>query len=131
MEDYGIFPSDGDNIRLALAPRVIQNAAYLPTAGWPPYRDLYGRDHPAPLLYEASQIAGLGALGHRATYNRTEGRDIVSIALAAAGAEQVDPAEWLMMNEKGDLYSPMVLIDDVVYRIPPRLVRGRCNLGGP
>ena len=36
-----------------------------------------------------------------------------------------------MVNEKGDLSSPIVLRDYVVYRIPPRLVRDRRNLGGP
>ena len=85
MADCGIFPSNDDNIRLALAPREIQNASFLPTAGWPPLWDLYGCGSPAPLLYEASEIAGPGALGHRATYNRTEGRDIVSRTPCGSG----------------------------------------------
>ena len=128
---YGISPSNDDNGRLALAPRDIQNATYLPTAGWPPSWDLYGCVHPAPVLYEASQIVGLGALDYRTTHNRSGRRDIVSRALAAAGAEQVDPSEWLTMNEKGGLYSPMVLLVSAVHRIPTRPVRGHCNLGGP
>ena len=36
MEEYGIFPSNDDNIQLALAPEDVQNATYLPAAGWPP-----------------------------------------------------------------------------------------------
>ena len=130
MEDYGIFLSNEVNIRSALVPQDIQAATSLPTAGWPPYRDLYRRDPPALLLYEASQIAGLGAVDPRTTYHRAEGKDIVSRALKAAGAERADPAQWLMMNEKVNMYSPMALLDYVVYRIPTRIVRGRCNLGG-
>ena len=37
MENYGVFPSYDDHIRLALAPHDVQNATYLSTAGWPPY----------------------------------------------------------------------------------------------
>ena len=48
MEHYGIFPSNGDHIRLALELRDIQNATYIPVAGWPPYRDVFGCDPPAP-----------------------------------------------------------------------------------
>ena len=36
-----------------------------------------------------------------------------------------------MMDEKGDLYSPMVGLDFVVYRIPSRLARGHSNYNGP
>ena len=56
-EDYGIFPSNGDNVRLALAPQDVQSATYLSTAGWAPYWDLYTCVPPAPLLHEDSQIA--------------------------------------------------------------------------
>ena len=34
MEDYGVFSLNGDNVRLALAPRDVQNGAYLPIAVW-------------------------------------------------------------------------------------------------
>ena len=77
MGDYGIVSSRADHIRLALAPRDTQNATYLPAAGWPPYRDLYGRDSPAPFSYEASQTAELGTVRHRTTYSRATGTDIV------------------------------------------------------
>ena len=43
-EDYGLFASDEDNIRLALAPQDIQNTQGLPMAGWPPYQDLFRHD---------------------------------------------------------------------------------------
>ena len=36
-----------------------------------------------------------------------------------------------MMNEKGELFSPTVVIDFAAYRIPTRHVREHCNLGGP
>ena len=54
MEDYGIFLSNEDNIPSALVPQDIQTATSLPTATWQPYQDLYGRDPPVLLLYEAS-----------------------------------------------------------------------------
>ena len=103
MEDYGLFESNEDSIRLALAPQDPQNAMDLPTAGWPSYQELYRCDPPVPALYGNSQIAGLEAVGHRATCNRQAGRDIVPRALDAAGAERVDASEWLMMNEQGDM----------------------------
>ena len=124
MEDYGIFPSNDDHVRVALVPQDFQNATFLPVAGWPPYLALCGRDPPAPVSSEAPQIAELGDLDYRATYNRVAGADIAPSALAAAGAERVDPSEWPMMNEQGDLYSPAVLLDYEVYRLPPRRVRG-------
>ena len=130
-EDYGICPSNDDNVRVALVSQDVQNAFHLATAGWPPYRGLYGRAAPAPFLRKDSQIAGLGALGHRATYNRAEGRDIVSRALATVGAEKVGPAGWLMMDERGDLFSPMVGLDFAVCRISTFLVRDHCNFYGP
>ena len=107
------------------------DARYLPTAGRPPLWGFFGCVFPAPLLYEAVRIAGLDALDHLATYNRADGGDIVSRAPATASAEEVDSVEWRMMNEKVDLFSPMVGLDFAVYRIPTRLVRERCNLGGP
>ena len=110
-EDYGISPSTDDHVRLALAPRDIQNATFLPAAGWPPFRDPFGRGPPAPVLFAASRIAELGDLDFRATRNRAAGTDIVS------SAAQVDPSEWLVMNEKGDLCSPMTLLDYAVYRL--------------
>ena len=60
MEDYGIFASNEDDIRLALVPEDIQDAIDLPAEGWPPYQDLYRRDPPVPVLYDAPQNAGLG-----------------------------------------------------------------------
>ena len=71
----------------------MQNAAYLPAAGWPPYRDLYERDPPSPSLREASQTAEIVDLGYRTTYNRAAGTDIVSGALAATG-----PNELIRLN---------------------------------
>ena len=77
------------------------------------------------------RIARLGDLDFRTVYHCEEGRDVVSRALAAAGAVRVDPAEWTMMNETGDLYSPMSTLDYVVYRLSPRRVRERCKSAGP
>ena len=36
-----------------------------------------------------------------------------------------------MMNEKGDMYSPLMVSDFVVYRLPTRLIREHCNSNGP
>ena len=109
----------------------MQHATYLPTAGRPPYWDLYSCVHPAPSLHEDSQIAGLALIDPRTTYNRAERQHIVSRALAAVGAEKVGPAEWLMVDEKGNLYTPRAILDFVVYHIPARLVRGHSNFNGP
>ena len=92
MEDYGLFPPNEDKLRLVLAPSDVENATYLPIAGWPPYWDLYGCAPPASSLPVDSQIAGLAALDPRTTYYRAGGRDIVSRALPAAGAEKL---AWL------------------------------------
>ena len=48
-EDNGIFPSNGDNFRLALVLRDVQNTTFLRTNGWPPYRGLYGCAPPGPI----------------------------------------------------------------------------------
>ena len=48
LEEYGIFHSDEDDIRLALAPDDKQNAIHPPTAGWPHYEAPFGCDPPAP-----------------------------------------------------------------------------------
>ena len=82
-------------------------------------------------MYEASQIAQLGALRYPATYHRAARRAIVSRALEAVGAVEVDPSTWLMINENGDLYSRMSSPEYVVYRIPPRSARAHINFGGP
>ena len=71
----------------------------------------------------------LWAIGRLTTEQK--GETLFPGHLAAAGAEQVDPAEWLMMNEKGDLFSPLVGLDFAAYLTPTRLARERCNLGGP
>ena len=84
-----------------------------------------------PILYEASRIAGLRGVDPRTTQNRAAGRDIVSRALGKAGAERADSAQWLMMNEKGDMYAPLVVLDYVVYWLPARLAREHCNSNGP
>ena len=130
MEYYSVLPSNTDHIRLALVPREIQNATYLPVAGWPPYRVVFGCGPPAPVLYEASQIVRHGDLDFRTVYDREARGDVVSRALAAAGAVQVDPAGWAMMNEKGDLYSPTTSLDYVVYRLFPRRVRDHGDSAG-
>ena len=80
---------------MALVPKDIQNAIEMPTAGWPTYQQLYGRGHPVPLFYEQSQIAGLEGVDPTTTQNRSAGRDIVSMALARAGAEKSGPeSQW-------------------------------------
>ena len=65
------------------------------------------------------------------TQNRPAGRDIVSRAQERAGAERADPANWLMMNEKGEMYSPTLVSDFVVYSLPIRPVLEPCNPNGP
>ena len=89
MADYGVLPIDEDTLRLALVPEDLQNAIDMPTAGRPDYQVLYWRAPPIPLFYEQPQIAGLGRVGPKTSENRSEGRDIVSMALARAGAEKV------------------------------------------
>ena len=131
MEDYGLSVSDEDAIRLSLEPQDLLNATDLPMAGWPSYQELYRCDPPVLAAYEASQIAGLEGVGPRTTCNRVAGRDIVSRALEAAGAVRVDASEWLKMNEKGDMYAPMMVLNYVVYRPPQRSVRDHCNSIGP
>ena len=59
------------------------------------------------------------------------GTDTVSRALAAAGAARVHQEEWQMMDELGNLHSPMVDLDFVVYRLPRRIARGYPNQNGP
>ena len=103
MADYGILPIDEDALRLALVPEDLQNAIDMPTAGWPDYQVLYGREPPIPLFYEQSQIAGLERVGPTTTQNRSDGRDIGSAALAWKGAGKANRGEWLMMDEKGDM----------------------------
>ena len=93
MEDYGVFALNEDDVRLALVPEDIQDAIDLPAEGWPSYQDLYGRDPPVPLLFEASQIAGLGGADPRSAQNRPAGKDIVPRALGAAGAMAYDDRE--------------------------------------
>ena len=103
MADYGIRPIGEDTLRLALAPEDLQNAIDMPTAGWPDYQVFFGRAPPIPLFYKQSQIAGLERVGPATTQNRSEGRHIVSIALARVGAGKASRMEWLMMYEKGDM----------------------------
>ena len=103
MADYGILPIDEDKLRLALVPDNLQNAIDMPTAGWPTYQVLYGREPPIPLYYEQSQIAGLERVDPSTTQNRSEGKNIASIAPSRAGAVKVSRMEWLTMKEKGDM----------------------------
>ena len=131
MEDSCIHAIDEDKIRLALVPEDLQNAIEMPTAGWPTYPALYGREPPLPLFYEQSRIAGWEGVGPTTTQNRSEGRDIISIALARAGAGKVHRGEWLMMDEKGEMYSPLMVSDFVVYRLPHRHIREHDNSNGP
>ena len=131
MADFGIRPIDEDTFRLALVPEDLQNAIDMPTAGRPTYQALSGREPPIPLFYEQSQIAGLEGVGPTTTRGRSEGRDIVSIALARAGAEKVRRGAWLMMGEKGDMCSPLMAPDFALYKLPLRPIRGRCNPNGP
>ena len=130
-EDCGVFVAKEDNFRFALFPEDIQNAIDVPTTGWPSYQDLFGRGPPVPLFYEQSQNPGLGEVDPPTTQDRAAGRDIVSRALEQSGAKRAGPAQWLMMNEKGDMYNPMVALDYVEYRLPTRFVRERCNSNGP
>ena len=51
LADFGIRAVDEDALRLALVPEDIQNAIDLPTARWPTYQTLYGRDPPIPRFY--------------------------------------------------------------------------------
>ena len=124
LEDYGVFAVNEDEFRLRLLPDDIQNAIDFPTAGWPTYQTLYGCDPPVPLFYEQSQIAGLDEADPLTDQNRPAGRDIVIRALEQAGAKRAEPAQWLMMSEKGDVCAPMVVLDYVAYRFPTRFVRG-------
>ena len=59
LADFGVPPVNEDELRLALVPEDIQNSIELPTAGWPTYQTLCGRNPPIPLIYEQSHIAGL------------------------------------------------------------------------
>ena len=102
----------------------------LPPAG-PPCRVLYVGDPPAPLVCQDLRAAHVLALDHNALRNREGGQDIVSSALAAAGAEQVHREDWQMMDQLGNLYSPLVCFDFVVYRLSLRLARGHPNQDGP
>ena len=127
MQDYGLSASDEDAIRLAPEPKDLLNAMDLPIAGWPPYQELCRCDPPVPVVYEASQIAGLEGVGPRTTCYGVVGRDIVSRTLGAAIAVRVDTSEWPMMNEKDDMYAPMMVLNYVVYRLLRRSVRDHCN----
>ena len=94
MEEYGIFSSNEDSIRLALAQEDARNAIHLPTDGWPSYSALYEGDPPAPFVRQDLRTAHLFALDHKTIHNREGGNDIASKALAAAGTEKVRQEEW-------------------------------------
>ena len=50
-EGLGVFAVNEDDFRVALLPDDFQNAIDFPTAGWPTYQTLQGRDLPVPLFY--------------------------------------------------------------------------------
>ena len=59
-----------------------------------------------------------------ATCDQEERKDIVSVALVAAGAAEVNPSEWWMMREDGSAVTPLVGRYFVVYQLKHRNVRG-------
>ena len=105
--------------------RMTSNMPFIsPTASWPSYGALCGGDPPALLVDPDLRTAHLFALDHKTTHNREWGDGVVPAALAAAGAEKVHQEERQMMDELGNLYSPMVGLGFAVYRPPLRVAQG-------
>ena len=70
MEEYGIFQSNEDHLRLALVPAEHQNAIQPPAPGWSNYRTLYEFDPPAPLADADLRVAALFPPVPKTSYSR-------------------------------------------------------------
>ena len=89
MADFGLSATGEDHLRPALVPEDRQNAINFPNAGWSSYRTLYGADPPDPLTNANLRTAPRLTLDPKTNYIREWGMDIVSRALATAGAERL------------------------------------------
>ena len=70
MEEYGIFQSNEDHLRLALVPEEHQNAIQPPAPGWSSYRALYEFDPPAPLADADLRVTALFPPVPKTSYSR-------------------------------------------------------------
>ena len=82
-------------------------------------------------MRQGLRTAQLFAPDRKTICNREWREDIVSRALAAAGAEKVHQEEWDMMGKLGNPYSPMDGLDFLVYRLQLRHARDHPNSNGP
>ena len=119
---YGLPVTDTDYRRLAVSEADRSNAIHFPNEKWAVCTA------PQPSRNVALRADPLIPMDPDATYDREWGRDIVSLALAAAKASRVDPSEWRMMKEDGAADTTLARLDFAVYDLPRRDVRRHPNV---
>ena len=127
LQDFGIVPGSGDQIRLAATPADRQNAIDLPTRGWSGYWRLYDSTRGKLLRDEACRAAESFNLDPDTPYGRERGVDFASRALAASDATKVEQADFRLLLEDGSKSTLLMGLDFVVYTPENRPVRRRPN----
>ena len=94
LKEYGQPSWDAKTIRLDVTPEDRGHAISHPLLGWPDFARLSGDNGGVHLTQEAFEKAPHCKLGPRAPYTRKAGVDPASIALAEAGAMNVNPREF-------------------------------------
>ena len=88
-----------DSRRLDVSSEDREIAVDIPPAGWPPCARLYNLDvQPRPSPHAALRTGPLATMDSDTRYDREWGKDIASLALAAADAVKVDQFAWWMMG---------------------------------
>ena len=92
LGDYRLNVSDADR----------RNDIDFPILGWSAFNRLYNlADPPRSIPRGALRSASLFSLAPTTTFDREEHKDILPVALEAAGATKVDPSAWWMMRVGG------------------------------